>query len=107
MTKKYLNTQNEISAFWNTQKIFKKSIDNRKGQESFVFYDGPPTANGLPHAGHVLGRVIKDLVARLKTMQGFYVGVPSGKCGFTTLRKFIKETNSSALKLIIGLSLLL
>ncbi|MCC5286440.1 class I tRNA ligase family protein, partial [Staphylococcus aureus] len=55
MTKKYLNTQNEISAFWNTQKIFKKSIDNRKGQESFVFYDGPPTANGLPHAGHVLG----------------------------------------------------
>uniref|UniRef100_A0AAF1D709 Aminoacyl-tRNA synthetase class Ia domain-containing protein n=1 Tax=Staphylococcus aureus TaxID=1280 RepID=A0AAF1D709_STAAU len=47
MTKKYLNTQNEISAFWNTQKIFKKSIDNRKGQESFVFYDGPPTANTL------------------------------------------------------------
>ena len=61
MTKKYLNTQNEISAFWNTQKIFKKSIDNRKGQESFVFMTAP-TANGLPHAGHVLGRVIKDLV---------------------------------------------
>ncbi|EVP61080.1 isoleucyl-tRNA synthetase, partial [Staphylococcus aureus M0758] len=78
MTKKYLNTQNEISAFWNTQKIFKKSIDNRKGQESFVFYDGPPTANGLPHAGHVLGRVIKDLVARLKTMQGFYVERKAG-----------------------------
>ena len=78
MTKKYLNTQNEISAFWNTQKIFKISIDNRKGQESFVFYDGPPTANGLPHAGHVLGRVIKDLVARLKTMQGFYVERKAG-----------------------------
>ena len=78
MTKKYLNTQNEISVFWNTQKIFKKSIDNRKGQESFVFYDGPPTANGLPHAGHVLGRVIKDLVARLKTMQGFYVERKAG-----------------------------
>lgn len=78
MTKKYLNTQNEILAFWNTQKIFKKSIDNRKGQESFVFYDGPPTANGLPHTGHVLGRVIKDLVARLKTMQGFYVERKAG-----------------------------
>ncbi|SRF58174.1 mupirocin-resistant isoleucine--tRNA ligase MupA [Staphylococcus aureus] len=78
MTHKKLNTQHEISEFWNANHIFKKSMENRRDNEKFVFYDGPPTANGLPHAGHVLGRVIKDLVSRFKTMQGFYVERKAG-----------------------------
>lgn len=63
----------KIRGFWKEDNTFKKSIFNRNGKENFVFYEGPPTANGLPHAGHVLGRVIKDLVARYKTMQGYQV----------------------------------
>ncbi|MDW3913394.1 mupirocin-resistant isoleucine--tRNA ligase MupB [Staphylococcus saprophyticus] len=70
--------EQKILNFWKEENIFKKSIDNRKNDNPFVFYDGPPTANGLPHAGHVLGRVIKDLFARYKTMQGFYVERKAG-----------------------------
>ena len=58
---------------WNEQNIFEQSIQNREGAQSFVFYEGPPTANGLPHVGHALGRTIKDLVARYKTMAGYKV----------------------------------
>lgn len=58
---------------WEENNIFQRSIENRDGAESFVFYEGPPTANGLPHAGHALGRTIKDFVARYKTMSGFQV----------------------------------
>lgn len=65
--------ENRVKKWWQQQNIFRKSITQREGQETFVFYEGPPTANGLPHAGHVLGRVIKDFVARYKTMQGFQV----------------------------------
>ena len=46
---------------WNEQNIFEQSIQNREGAQSFVFYEGPPTANGLPHVGHALGRTIKDV----------------------------------------------
>lgn len=58
---------------WEKDNTFQKSIDNREGKETFVFYEGPPTANGLPHAGHALGRTIKDFVARYKTMAGYQV----------------------------------
>lgn len=70
--------EKRIQQIWNEQKIFEQSISNREGKESFVFYEGPPTANGLPHAGHVLGRVIKDFVARYKTMSGFQVKRKAG-----------------------------
>jgi isoleucyl-tRNA synthetase len=56
--------------FWNENNIFEKSIDERKEGETFTFYDGPPTANGKPHIGHVLTRVIKDMIPRYQTMKG-------------------------------------
>ncbi|PKR76837.1 isoleucine--tRNA ligase [Halalkalibacillus sediminis] len=65
--------ENRVKDYWNQENVFHRSMDEREGAETFVFYEGPPTANGLPHAGHVLGRVIKDFVARYKTMQGYQV----------------------------------
>ena len=56
--------------FWEENDIFRKSIDIREGGENFTFYDGPPTANGKPHIGHVLTRVIKDMIPRYQTMKG-------------------------------------
>ncbi|WP_135547860.1 isoleucine--tRNA ligase [Paenibacillus cymbidii] len=58
---------------WKRDDTFRKSIANREGRPNFVFYEGPPTANGRPHIGHVLGRVIKDFVGRYKTMSGYRV----------------------------------
>ncbi|WP_027091053.1 isoleucine--tRNA ligase [Cohnella thermotolerans] len=58
---------------WKREDTFRRSIDNREGAPNFVFYEGPPTANGKPHIGHVLGRVIKDFVSRYKTMSGYRV----------------------------------
>ncbi|MFC4103896.1 isoleucine--tRNA ligase [Paenibacillus xanthanilyticus] len=58
---------------WKQDDTFKKSVDNREGRPNFVFYEGPPTANGKPHIGHVLGRVIKDFICRYKTMSGYRV----------------------------------
>ena len=63
--------ETRIRKQWNEQSIFEQSIQNREGAQSFVFYEGPPTANGLPHVGHALGRTIKDVVARYKTMVGY------------------------------------
>ncbi|WP_026906725.1 isoleucine--tRNA ligase [Paucisalibacillus globulus] len=68
-----LQRENRLKTIWKEENTFQKSIDNREGNQSFVFYEGPPTANGLPHAGHVLGRVIKDFIGRYKTMQGYQV----------------------------------
>ncbi|MUK89272.1 isoleucine--tRNA ligase [Ornithinibacillus sp. L9] len=68
-----LQRENRIKGIWEQEGTFKASIENREGSETFVFYEGPPTANGLPHAGHVLGRVIKDFIGRYKTMQGYQV----------------------------------
>lgn len=72
-TMNFAAIEEEILNFWNENGIFKKSVDNRKGAEKFVFYEGPPTANGKPHAGHVLTRVVKDLIPRYKTMAGYHV----------------------------------
>src|SRR5690625_5177838 len=68
-----LQRENGVKTLWKNEDTFNKSILNREGKETYVFYEGPPTANGLPHTGHVLGRVIKDFVARYKTMQGYQV----------------------------------
>ncbi|WP_405078989.1 isoleucine--tRNA ligase [Paenibacillus chitinolyticus] len=58
---------------WREDDTFRRSIENREGKPNFVFYEGPPTANGKPHIGHVLGRVIKDFIGRYKTMSGYRV----------------------------------
>ncbi|UCC78851.1 MAG: isoleucine--tRNA ligase [Candidatus Zixiibacteriota bacterium] len=63
----------EISRFWEENSIFEKSMEIRKSSPRFIFYEGPPTANGLPHTGHALSRTIKDAVCRYKTMRGFLV----------------------------------
>ena len=61
----------EIGAFWKEQQIYEKSLSARADAPSFVFYEGPPTANGLPHPGHCLTRAIKDLFPRYRTMRGY------------------------------------
>ena len=63
----------EMLSHWSEQNIFHKSIETREGKPSFVFYEGPPSANGLPGIHHVMGRTIKDVFCRYKTMQGFQV----------------------------------
>jgi len=63
----------EILSSWNKEKSFEKSISNREGKTPFVFYEGPPSANGMPGIHHVISRTLKDLVCRYKTMQGFQV----------------------------------
>ncbi|MBO7170457.1 MAG: isoleucine--tRNA ligase, partial [Clostridia bacterium] len=63
----------ETLGFWQEKGIFEKSVEMRKGDDSFTFYDGPPTANGKPHIGHVLTRVIKDMIPRYRTMKGYEV----------------------------------
>jgi len=70
--------EEEIQKFWKEKDIFKKSLKIREGEKKFVFYEGPPTANGLPHIGHFLTRAFKDLFLRYKTMRGFYVPRKSG-----------------------------
>ncbi len=70
--------EEEILEFWEKEDIFKKSVDNREGAPRFVFFEGPPTANGTPHPGHVLTKAMKDLIPRYKTMCGCQVGRKAG-----------------------------
>ncbi len=65
--------EEKLLAFWQKENIFEKSLKNREKGKTFVFYDGPPFANGLPHYGHLLAMSVKDLFCRYKTMQGYYV----------------------------------
>ena len=67
-----------VIGFWKKNDIFAKSLKAREGAETFVFYEGPPTANGKPHPGHVLGRVLKDLFPRYRTMTGMSVPRKAG-----------------------------
>ncbi len=60
-------------AYWEKHRVFERSIEHRRGRKPFIFYEGPPTANGTPHAGHVLTRVAKDVFLRYRSMDGFYV----------------------------------
>ncbi|MGB9856644.1 MAG: isoleucine--tRNA ligase [Dictyoglomaceae bacterium] len=70
--------EEEILQFWKKEDVFKKSLEERKGSPRFNFYEGPPTANGKPHAGHVLPRIYKDFFPRYKTMCGYYVPRKAG-----------------------------
>ena len=69
----FIEREKETLKFWEENQIFEKSIELRDKGETYTFYDGPPTANGKPHIGHVLTRVIKDLIPRYKTMKGYKV----------------------------------
>ena len=66
----FVAREKETRKFWEDNKVFERSISEREGGENFTFYDGPPTANGKPHIGHVLTRVIKDMIPRYQTMKG-------------------------------------
>ncbi len=74
----FVEEEKKIKKFWDDNKIFEKSIEERKGDEPYVFYDGPPTAKGKPHIGHVLTRVIKDMIPRYRTMKGYMVPRKAG-----------------------------
>ena len=75
---KFVDREKEVEKFWKDNDIFQKSIDNRKEGPTYTFYDGPPTANGKPHIGHVLTRVIKDMIPRYRTMKGYMVPRKAG-----------------------------
>ena len=70
---KFVDREKDVLKFWNDNDIFEKSIKIRENGEPYTFYDGPPTANGKPHIGHVLTRVIKDMIPRYRTMKGYKV----------------------------------
>ena len=74
----FVDREKEVEKFWKDNKIFEKSMDSRKEGETYTFYDGPPTANGKPHIGHVLTRVIKDMIPRYRTMKGYMVTRKAG-----------------------------
>lgn len=74
----FVEREKETEKFWREHDIFKKSMENRKEGETYTFYDGPPTANGKPHIGHVLTRVIKDMIPRYQTMKGKMVPRKAG-----------------------------
>ncbi|HBK31461.1 MAG TPA: isoleucine--tRNA ligase, partial [Porphyromonadaceae bacterium] len=71
----------EVLKEWEEKDVFKKSLETRQGHPRFVFYEGPPSANGMPGIHHVIARSIKDIFCRYKTMKGFYV---SRKAGWDT-----------------------
>ena len=74
----FVEREKKVEEFWKENKIFEKSMKLREGSPSYVFYDGPPTANGKPHIGHVLTRVIKDMIPRFQTMKGHMVPRKAG-----------------------------
>ena len=74
----FVQREKLVEEFWRENHIFEKSMDTRKKGKSYVFYDGPPTANGKPHIGHVLTRVIKDMIPRYRTMKGYMVPRKAG-----------------------------
>ncbi len=74
----FVDREREVLKFWQDEKIFEKSLEENKGGPTYMFYDGPPTANGKPHIGHVLTRVIKDMIPRYWTMKGYDVPRKAG-----------------------------
>ena len=84
----------QIRAFWDEKKIFQQSLENRKSNPSYRFYDGPPFATGTPHYGHLLAGTIKDIVPRYQTMKGFYVE-----------RRFGWDTHGLPIEMIVEKSL--
>ena len=120
--KGFVGMEQKIAEEWKKNYIVKKNLDLNKGKEHFTFYDGPPTANGMPHAGHILTRVMKDIIPRYKVMQGYRVirkagwdthGLPveleiekklgiSGKQQIEEygVEKFVKECKESVFKYV-------
>ena len=80
----FVDREKQVREFWKDNDIFKKSMEQRKQGETYTFYDGPPTANGKPHIGHVETRTIKDMIPRFQAMKGKYVP-----------RKSVSDSNSS------------
>lgn len=74
----FVDREKKTEEFWDKEQIFQKSMDEREGSPMYTFYDGPPTANGKPHIGHVLTRVIKDMIPRYRTMKGYEVPRKAG-----------------------------
>ncbi|MBR5636866.1 MAG: isoleucine--tRNA ligase [Pseudobutyrivibrio sp.] len=74
----FVEREKQVLKFWNENDIFQKSMDSRKEGETYTFYDGPPTANGKPHIGHVETRAIKDMIPRYQTMKGKFVPRKAG-----------------------------
>ena len=74
----FVDREKQVEKFWEEHDIFRKSMENRKEGETYTFYDGPPTANGKPHIGHVETRTIKDMIPRYQTMKGKYVPRKAG-----------------------------
>ena len=74
----FVEREKNVKKFWDDEQIFEKSMDSRKAGPTYTFYDGPPTANGQPHIGHVLTRVIKDMIPRYRTMKGYMVPRKAG-----------------------------
>ena len=75
----FVDREKQVEKFWEEEHIFEKSIDSRKKGKPYVFYDGPPTANGKPHIGHVLTRVIKDMIPRYRTGYPWTSGGAGGR----------------------------
>ena len=69
----FVGMEHEMAEVWKEKNIIKKNFDMNKGKRYFTFYDGPPTANGMPHAGHIITRVMKDIIPRYKVMKGYQV----------------------------------
>ncbi len=74
----FVQRERDVLQFWTENDVFRRSMDERKEGETYTFYDGPPTANGKPHIGHVLTRVIKDMIPRYRTMKGYMVPRKAG-----------------------------
>ena len=74
----YVGMEKEVAEFWKEKDIVKKNFNKNEGKRYFMFYDGPPTANGMPHVGHIETRVMKDIIPRYKVMKGYYVPRKAG-----------------------------
>ena len=74
----FVDRERAITEFWKKNKIFEKSTAQNEGGKDFVFFDGPPTANGKPHIGHILTRVMKDIIPRYQTMKGCHIERKAG-----------------------------
>ena len=70
---KFPDLERDILAYWKQNDTFRKSISSKRGKKEFTFYEGPPTANGLPGIHHVISRTVKDMICRYKTMSGYKV----------------------------------
>ncbi len=77
-TLNFIDREKEILTYWKEHNVFERSLQKNEGAQEFTFYDGPPTANGKPHIGHILTRVIKDIIPRYRTMKGYHVARKAG-----------------------------